>query len=1047
MSLRLQDTATRQATGSSGEVVKAASSRGVTGVLGPTNTGKTHLAIERMVSHETGMIGLPLRLLAREVYGKVVAKVGEDHVALVTGEEKITPDNPRFWVCTVEAMPSEIPVDFLAIDEVQMAHSLERGHIFTDRVLNWRGTHETLLLGALTARSVLEELVPGINVVVRPRLSELQYAGSKKVSRLPRRSAIVAFSAQDVYALAELVRRQKGGAAVVLGSLSPRTRNAQVEIYQNGDVDYLVATDAIGMGLNLDVDHVALASIRKFDGFQYRELTPAELGQIVGRAGRYTRNGTFGVTSRVEAFDSQLAERLESHQFEALKVFQWRTADLDFASLRALRESLDAAPRSPLLVKAPVGEDILTLEAAMRDADTCDMAATPGDIERLWDVCCMPDYRKIAPAEHCELVLTVYRHLQRHGEVKEDWLASQIAYADRVDGDIDTISNRLAHIRTWTYLANRADWVSNAAEWRIQTRDVEDRLSDALHDRLIQRFVDRRTSVLMRKLRESAMLEAEITKDGDVIVEGENIGMLEGLRFKPLSDANSASEAKAVRSTAQKVLSSEIEKRSHRIAAAPNEAFVLSSDGTLRWLGAVVARVTAGEDFLAPGLVILADDHLQGAERERVETRLKLWIETHLGTVLQPLMELRKAEDLSGLARGLAFRLVESLGVIDRRDVADDVKNLDQDARASLRKFGVRFGAYHIFIPALLKPAPAGLVALLWGLKQDKLDNKGIGEIPALSAAGRTSIEADPEIPVELYLVTGFRVAGNRAVRVDILERLADLIRPLISWKPSEAEPTPPDGALNEFGFTVTVAMTSLLGCSGVDFSSVLKSLGYRVERRKLPPEIKETVSPEPSDETVASLDNTESAGQVEADGPLPPQDPEKTDADLEHQSEARVETVSADSGIALDDGAGTDQTNRVNDEVQAENVAVAEAGSEQEVEERFLEIWRPQPVNRGNRQRDHRQKDGKGRRAHGGKGAHNGQSRRHDGQSGADGDAADKGGKGGDKAHKDVFRGKNQMKGKKPKDGKGNREKERAPDPNSPFAKLAALKAGLEKK
>lgn len=981
-----------------GEAVHVASTRGVTAVLGPTNTGKTHLAIERMVSHESGMMGLPLRLLAREVYGKVVAKVGEHNVAMITGEEKILPANPRFWICTVEAMPLDMVVDFVAIDEVQLAQTLERGHIFTDRLLNIRGTHETLFLGSATARPVLEALMPGLNVIVRPRMSDLVYAGSKKISRLPRRSAIVAFSSQDVYAIAELVRRQSGGAAVVLGSLSPRTRNAQVELFQNGDVDYLIATDAIGMGLNLDVDHVALAAIHKFDGFQFRDLTPAELAQIVGRAGRHTKNGTFGVTSRVEAFSTELVEQLEAHVFEPLKVFQWRTGRLDFSSMRALRESFDAAPRSPLLVKAPVGEDIITLEAAMRDSETRDLTTTPDDVARLWDVCCLPDYRKIAPAEHADLVLTVYRQLQTSGKVHEDWLAGQIAHADHLDGDIDTLSNRIAHIRTWTYLANRTDWIENASQWRDETRQVEDRLSDALHERLTQRFVDRRTSVLMKKLKESTMLEAEITHDGNVIVEGENIGTLEGLRFAPDPGAASGPEAKTVRAAAQKALAGEIEKRSERIANAPNEAFVLSSEGVIRWLGAVVAKVTASDDILAPGFILLADEQLTGPAKDRVDHRLKVWIETHIATTLQPLIALQKSEELEGLARGFAFRLVEALGILDRRDVAEDVKNLDQSARGSLRKFGIRFGAYHIFTPVLLKPGAASLLALLWGLKTDMVDNKGISEVPAMSAAGRTSFASDPEIPEEIYRVAGFKVTAGRAVRVDILERLADLIRPLLSWKPSEMEPTPPDGALTDFGFTVTIAMTSLLGCSGDDFSAVLKTLGYRSERRAVEPSKQEAGDTPPQAESEPGITHDETMPEV------PPSRSEDASV-IEQPAETIAETETGTEEQAVTE---PDRSETPIEEAQKEPV--------------FIEIWRPQAALRNNENRKPRQpttgKKGKGRF----------EQRFPNNKTGNKTNSA-----------------KSAKKPERPT--KERQVKEKPIDPDSPFAKLAALKADMNAK
>src|SRR4249920_3268428 len=442
---------------------------GVTAVLGPTNTGKTHLAIERMLAHSSGIIGLPLRLLAREVYHKVAARVGTEAVALVTGEEKIKPPHPRYWVSTVEAMPRDLDVAFLAIDEVQLGADLERGHVFTDRMLNRRGREETLVLGAQTVRPMVERLLPGAHVLTRPRLSQLSFAGEKKLTRLPRRSAIVAFSAEEVYAIAELIRRQRGGAAVVLGALSPRTRNSQVALYQSGEVDYLVATDAIGMGLNIDVDHVAFASDRKFDGYQFRKLSPSELAQIAGRAGRATRDGTFGTTGRCPPFETELVQALESHSFEPIKTLQWRNTALDFSSLAE-------TPNENGLTRAPIAEDILVLDHAVRDDDIRAFAQTPAAVERLWDVCQVPDYRKISPATHAELATTLYGFLMREGTIATDWFALQVEQANHTDGDIDTLSNRIAHIRTWTFAANRPDWLADPEHWQGVTRAVEDRL-------------------------------------------------------------------------------------------------------------------------------------------------------------------------------------------------------------------------------------------------------------------------------------------------------------------------------------------------------------------------------------------------------------------------------------------------------------------------------------------------------------------------------------------------------------------------------------------
>ena len=808
---------------------------GVTAVLGPTNTGKTHLGIERMLAHSSGLIGLPLRLLAREVYNRAVERVGADAVALVTGEEKIKPPNPRFWVATVEAMPRDLDVAFLAVDEIQLAADFERGHVFTDRMLNRRGREETLVLGAATMRPIVERLLPGASIVSRPRLSQLTFAGEKKLTRLPRRSAVVAFSAEEVYAIAELIRRQRGGAAVVLGSLSPRTRNAQVELYQAGEVDYLVATDAIGMGLNLDVDHIAFASDRKFDGYQFRKLSPSELAQIAGRAGRAQRDGTFGTTGRCPPFENELVQALELHTFEPVKLVQWRNTDLDFSSIGALQATLAMAPTETALARAPTAEDILVLDHASREDDVRAWTTKPADVERLWEVCQVPDYRKIAPANHAELVVTLYGYLQREGKIATDWFARHIAEADRTDGDIDTLSTRIAHIRTWTFVANRPDWLADPEHWQGVTRGVEDKLSDALHERLTERFVDRRTSVLMRRLRENATLEPEINKTGDVVVEGHVIGRLDGFMF--VAEASSGgSEAKALQNAAQKALAGEIGARAMRLAEAPDEQFALASDGAIRWTGAAVGKLIAGEQVLRPRVRIIADEHLTGAPRDAVEARLDAFVKSHLEKLLGPLFVLSAAEDVTGIARGVAFQLAEALGVLERQKVAEDVKGLEQPARASLRKYGVRFGAYHIYIPALLKPGPRALAAQLWALAHDGPQAKGLDDLLHLAGSGRTSIPVNREIDAALYGTAGYRVSGERAVRVDILERLADLIRPALSWREG-APGTKPPGAVAGGGFTVVNGMTSLTGASGEDFASILRSLGYRMERRPKPAE------------------------------------------------------------------------------------------------------------------------------------------------------------------------------------------------------------------
>ena len=1055
------------------------SGRGVTAVLGPTNTGKTHYAIERMAAHSSGVIGLPLRLLAREVYGRMVDKVGASHVSLVTGEEKITPPGARYSVCTVEAMPQETNAAFVAIDEVQIAGDLERGHVFTDRILSLRGREETLLLGSATVRGILEHLLPGITIVERPRLSELHYAGSKKITRLPRRTAIVAFSADEVYAIAELVRRQRGGAAVVLGALSPRTRNAQVELYQNGDVDYLVATDAIGMGLNLDVDHVAFAQDRKFDGYSYRQLTASEFGQIAGRAGRHLRDGTFGVTGQVQPLPDDLVERLESHVFEPVKILQWRSKQLDFTSLTALQASLEQIPAIAGLTRALPAVDQRALDHLVNDFEVRDLASSAKNVATLWDVCSLPDYRRIAPAQHADLIATIYRDLIRTGTVNEDFLAEQVRRTDSTDGEIDTLSARISQIRTWTYVSNRPEWLADPTHWQEKTREIEDRLSDALHERLTKRFVDRRTSVLMRRLRENAMLEAEISVNGDVFVEGHHVGQLAGFRFVADSSAEGP-DAKAVLAAAQKALALEFEARAARLHASGNSDFAIGADGTVRWLGDPVARLAAGDHVLKPRSILLADEQLSGAARDFVAARIDRFVNHHIATVLKPLDDLSRAEDLDGLARGLAFRLAENLGVLFRRDVAEMIKDLDQSARASLRKYGIRFGAYHIFMPALLKPAPAELVTLLWALANDGFAKPGYGDVTPLLAAGRTSVATDPEIDREFYRLAGFRFLGKRAVRIDILERLADLIRPALQWKPGVPGPRP-EAAYDGRRFITTTGMLSILGATQDDIEEILKGLGYRAD----------STTAEEAQAHIASLDaaQAEAAGasgagpvvevvvsRTAADRPRSPaaaireESTTETAADAappaevaSGASDATPAPASGDMALAAE-AAVADGNEPA--QVAADPVGVPEADASAETDPaaeaeapRPVLLWRPGGRQDGQRGPRNAPGEGRGRRDGGHRHARTGD--KPAGEAGAEGEGRPaKGHRGKPGHHGKGGHGKGgpgRGGPDKPGAGKGgdaNRggrnerpvRKEKPIDPDSPFAALAALRDKLKK-
>ena len=1011
------------------------SGRDVTAVLGPTNTGKTHLAIERMLSHGSGMIGLPLRLLAREVYNRVVERVGAANVALVTGEEKIVPPGARYSVCTVEAMPRRTDAAFVAIDEVQLAGDLERGHIFTDRILHLRGRQETLLLGAGTMRGILEKLLRGINVVTRPRLSHLAYAGSKKITRLPNRSAIVAFSADEVYAIAELIRRQRGGAAVVMGALSPRTRNAQVELYQSGDVDFLVATDAIGMGLNLDVDHVAFAQNRKFDGYQFRDLTPAEVGQIAGRAGRHLRDGTFGVTGQVRPFDEELVERVEAHNFDPVKVLQWRTARFDFSSLDSLRYSLETPAPVEGLAKALPAVDQQALENLSKDEEIVRLATTPARIELLWDACALPDYRKIAPAQHADIIATIYQDLVRRGSVDEDYMSEQVRRADSTEGEIDTLSHRVAQIRTWTFVSHRPGWLADPTHWQEKTREM----SDALHERLTKRFVDRRTSVLMRRLRENAMLEAEISPAGDVIVEGHNVGQLEGFRFTADVQAEGP-DAKAVKSAAQKALAAEFERRAERFAAAPNGDFALGSDGVMRWVGATVATLVAGDDLLKPRAVILADEQLTGAARDKVAARIDRFVAHHIETVLKPLTDLAAADALTGMTRGLAFQIVENLGILPRRDVAEEVRGLDQDSRAALRRLGVRFGAYHVFMPMLLKPAPAGLITLLWALKNDGRERAGYGDVVNVLAAGRTSVVVDPAFDHQFYRLAGYRVLGRRAVRIDILERLADLIRPALAWRPGSG--ARPDGAYDGGRFIVTPAMMSILGATTEDMEEILRSLGYRHEAMEAA-----AVTAK-----LAELDAFAAEAAAKEAGVSPVAEAEKPAVPAAEPVPAPVVIAEEEVEAKADEAAPAAE----------ESAPAAETAEAVAEEPKPVLLWRQgrfegrnrnqdqnrQRQNRGNQNRGHQNRDqgGEARKSDGAEqqarndrgGKRFDKPKRHDGDGKREG------------SNKGDFRGGNQRQQKRdPGHPAGKRVEQERPariDPDSPFAKLLALKEQMKK-
>jgi ATP-dependent RNA helicase SUPV3L1/SUV3 len=735
----------------------------VRAVLGPTNTGKTHLAIERMLSHSSGIIGFPLRLLARENYDRMVARKGVKNVALITGEEKIVPPEARWFACTVEAMPLDRDVEFVAVDEIQLCADPDRGHVFTDRLLHARGLSETMFLGAETIRPLLKALVPQAEIETRPRLSELSFVGQTKLVKLPPRSAIVAFSAGEVYALAELIRRRRGGCAVVMGRLSPRTRNAQVALYQEKEVDFLVATDAIGMGLNMDVDHVAFAGLMKFDGQRPRRLAAPEVAQIAGRAGRGMRDGTFGTTATCPPLPDEIAEAVEAHAFEPLDQLCWRNTALDFSHVDALLASLNAGPPLPFLTRGNEASDLETLSALARDGEIRDQARGTRMVRLLWEACQIPDFRKLADDTHTKLCARVFGHLAKEGHLPTDWLAGNIAGLARADGDIDTLMQRLAGVRIWSYIAARADWVRDAAHWQAKAREAEDLVSDALHERLTARFVDRRAAHLMRRLEEQdgAELLSAVTGRGEVVVEGHPVGHVAGFGFTPDPQA-AGDEKRLVLRAARRSLREEMPRRVARLEAAPDAAFTLDDAHRVHWEAAPVARLQPGPTLLRPVVQVLDSEFLDGPQRERIRLRLQRWIEATIADELAPLLEAEARADAEKELRGALHRLVEAGGVVPGATEAD----IPPALRARLKSLGVRAGRFALAVPAVLKPRPTAVRARLWAIRH-RVDR------PALPAPGLVSIPPQPGWPAGFAAAMGWVEGGPILLRLDIAERLA----------------------------------------------------------------------------------------------------------------------------------------------------------------------------------------------------------------------------------------------------------------------------------
>jgi ATP-dependent RNA helicase SUPV3L1/SUV3 len=775
----------------------------VKAVLGPTNTGKTHLAIERLLAHTSGIIGFPLRLLARENYDRMVARKGLRSVALITGEEKIVPPQARWYSCTVEAMPLDRAAEFVAVDEIQLCADPDRGHVFTDRLLHARGLVETMFLGAETIRPLLRRLVPSAEIETRPRLSQLTFTGATKLTKLPPRTAVVAFSAAEVYAIAELIRRRRGGCAVVMGRLSPRTRNAQVALYQDKEVDFLVATDAIGMGLNMDVDHVAFAGITKHDGHRIRRLTPAEIAQIAGRAGRGMRDGTFGTTAGCPEIPDEMVAQVEAHSFEPLDHLCWRNGDLDLRTVDALLASLLAPVPGPGLMKGNDAADLETLAALARDPDIRRLAQGRARVRLLWEACQVPDFRKLADETHNQLCARIFTHLATDRTLPTDWLAGQIAALARPDGDIDTLMQRLAGVRVWSYVAARADWVRDAAHWQKRARDVEDLLSDALHERLTARFVDRRAAHLMRRLDETEGkdLLSAVTRKGDIVVEGHPVGRVGGFTFFP-DPATSAEARRLVLRAARRALREEMPRRVAEAEAAGDAAFSVTADHRILWDAQPIAKLHPDASPLRPRVEVLESEFLDGAQRERLRLRLQHWIDDAVQADLAPLFAASKRAQTDAALRGPLHRLHEALGLIP----GGTAEGADPELRRQLKALGVKAGRFALFLPALLKPGAAAMRARLWSLRQ------GL-PTPGLPEPGRVSVPPPSAWPAGFAEAMGWLEAGPVLVRLDIAERVAAEL----AWAARRGAIALPPGPASRFSVPAAA------------LPAVLRRLGFRL--------------------------------------------------------------------------------------------------------------------------------------------------------------------------------------------------------------------------
>ena len=781
----------------------------ITAVLGPTNTGKTHLAVETMMEYENGIIGFPLRLLAREVFDKCVKKVGAEKVALITGEEKIIPKSPKYYVCTVESMPQDLIVDFVAVDEIQMCTDHERGHIFTDRLLHARGEKLTMFLGSHTIKPVITSLIDGIEFVKRERYSKLTYSGYKKISRLNPKTALIAFSVDEVYAIAELVRRQKGGAAIIMGSLSPKTRNSQVELYQSGGANFLVATDAIGMGINMDIDNVSFSSLKKFDGKKTRKLNLSEISQIAGRAGRHINDGTFGVTGECRQLSSDEIEKLENHELSKSDFLYWRNSKLNFDTLENLFNSLEKKTNNEFLRRINDCEDEKVLKSLIKNDNNLKDKCSKDFVNLLWECCQIPDFSKKAYGNHIEVVKKVFEFLtSESGKVTNEYMKKELKDLDRYEGNIDTLANRISNVRTWSYVANKKNWTNNADYWIERTKHIEDKLSDKLHEELTKSFVDKRISVLSRNLKQDITLATEIKNENEVIIDGQFIGKLNGLILNlDLQTGTLKTDIKSLRKAARQAIAPELIRRINKIIKSSE--FELKDDHKIYWMNNPIAYIIKGRDYLKPKLELITDEAVDQESKEKLKTYLENKLHSLISTELSDLVNLSKSKFKNNYVRALCYQLFENNGVMKRETVHQMIKNISKEDRSSLRKAGIKIGRYHIFLPRMLKPNAVALRIKLWKLYFTE-DRQYI-----IPKSGLNFLKNDLRKNNKFMLICGFENFDKFYVRVDILERF--FLKIIENTK-------------NDV-FKIDSDMINLIGCSKENFLKLLELMQYKPKK------------------------------------------------------------------------------------------------------------------------------------------------------------------------------------------------------------------------